>query len=75
MNPISGDDRLIDTSGLDEYLSLGIAVHYYEVRQLLEIHMIRAAMGATHGSITEASKLLRMNRTTLHEKLKKFGIE
>ena len=75
MNPLSGNDGFIDTSKLDEYLSLGIAVPYYEVRSLLELHMIRAAMGSTHGSITEAAKLLRMNRTTLHEKLKKFGIE
>lgn len=40
----------------------------------LEVELIRQALGSTEGVVAHAAKLLKMRRTTLVEKLKKYGI-
>lgn len=41
----------------------------------LEMHMIRQALEETSGVVAHAAKLLGMRRTTLVEKMRKFGIQ
>jgi sigma-54 specific flagellar transcriptional regulator A len=41
----------------------------------LEVQLIRQALDATGGVVAHAAKLLKMRRTTLVEKLKKYGME
>ena len=40
----------------------------------LEVELIKQALDATQGIVAHAAKLLKMRRTTLVEKLKKYGI-
>ena len=40
----------------------------------MEIELIKQALSATHGVVAHAAELLKMRRTTLVEKLKKYGI-
>ncbi|WP_414650175.1 helix-turn-helix domain-containing protein [Dyella sp.] len=41
----------------------------------IEIGLIRQALDATDGVVAHAAKLLRMQRTTLVEKLRKYGLQ
>ena len=41
----------------------------------LEVHYIREALEATDGVVAQAAKLLGLRRTTLVEKLRKYGIQ
>ncbi len=41
----------------------------------LEVHYIREALEASNGVVAQAAKLLGLRRTTLVEKLKKYGIQ
>ena len=45
-----------------------------EVRQF-EIRLIRQALGETSGNQTSAANLLGLKLTTLHEKIKRYGID
>jgi sigma-54 specific flagellar transcriptional regulator A len=38
----------------------------------IERHLIRQALGRTNGTVAQAARLLRLRRTTLVEKLRKF---
>ncbi|RME59207.1 sigma-54-dependent Fis family transcriptional regulator [Candidatus Parcubacteria bacterium] len=40
----------------------------------MEKKLIKQALGATQGNVSQAAKLLKMNRTTLVEKIKKYGL-
>jgi DNA-binding NtrC family response regulator len=39
-----------------------------------EAEAIRRALGSTHGNKSHAARLLRTNYTTLHAKMKRYGI-
>lgn len=54
-------------------LSGGINLHE-EVRQF-EMRLIRQALEETHGNQTGAASLLGLKLTTLHEKIKRYGID
>ena len=41
----------------------------------LEVQLIKQALGKTNGVVAHAAKLLKMRRTTLVEKLKKYDIK
>jgi sigma-54 specific flagellar transcriptional regulator A len=41
----------------------------------IEVGLIRQALDATGGVVAHAAKLLRMQRTTLVEKLRKYGLQ
>ncbi|MFD1808702.1 helix-turn-helix domain-containing protein [Gemmobacter lanyuensis] len=40
----------------------------------IEVSLIEAALGQTAGCVTRAAEALRLRRTTLIEKMKKYGI-
>ena len=40
----------------------------------VELILIESSLKKTNGSVTEAAKLLKINRTTLIEKMKKYSI-
>jgi two-component system NtrC family response regulator len=46
-----------------------------EARDLAEIQALRQALAATNGNITQAAKLLEVSRPTLHDLIKKHGVE
>lgn len=46
-----------------------------EVRDAAERRQIRRALGTTEGQIAESARLLGVSRTTLWEKMRRFGIE
>ena len=54
-------------------LTDGIDLHE-EVRQF-EIRLIRQALEETNGNQTSAANLLGLKLTTLHEKIKRYGID
>ena len=41
----------------------------------LEVQLIQQALDSTHGVVAHAAKLLKMRRTTLVEKLRKYGLQ
>ena len=64
--PISAHFNItLSDSGLDlkEYL------------EVTEINLIRQALTKANGVVARAAKLLRMRRTTLVEKMRKYGID
>ena len=40
----------------------------------IEINMIKQALGQSNGVVAKASEILGLRRTTLVEKMKKYGI-
>ena len=40
----------------------------------VEVHLIRQALEASDGVVSQAAKLLQLGRTTLVEKLRKYGL-
>jgi sigma-54 dependent transcriptional regulator, flagellar regulatory protein len=40
----------------------------------IEVGLIRKALEESHGTVAEAARLLRMRRTTLVEKLRKYRL-
>jgi DNA-binding protein Fis len=46
---------------------------YREVRQF-EVRLIKRAVEEAEGNISRAARLLGLNKTTLHEKIKRYGI-
>lgn len=49
-------------------------VIFHEVVRNMEIAVIKAALRCTGGNQTQAAKDLKMLYSTLHEKVKKYGI-
>jgi transcriptional regulator with GAF, ATPase, and Fis domain len=64
--------RELDTISYRD-LSGGINLHE-EVRQF-EMRLIRQALEETNGNQTSAANLLGLKLTTLHEKIKRYGID
>ncbi len=52
-------------------LEQGLDLKSYLVE--MEKNLIQQALNATQGNVSQAAKLLKMNRTTLVEKIKKYG--
>ena len=50
------------------------SMHLRDALAALERHMIGEALGVANGNRTEAAALLGLNRTTLVEKLRKYGV-
>ena len=46
-----------------------------EAREAAEVNAVRQALAATDGNITQAAKLLEVSRPTLHDLIKKHGVE
>ena len=66
-----GDDSTLDGSGLLPEDGLDLKDHLADI----EVGLIRQALDATGGVVAHAAKLLRMQRTTLVEKLRKYGMQ
>jgi sigma-54 specific flagellar transcriptional regulator A len=61
-----------DTSALPRLPRDGIDLKQYLAD--VEVHLIRQALDASGGVVSQAAKLLRVGRTTLVEKLRKYGL-
>lgn len=76
-SPPSGDDarpQCTEENSLSTMpdLSEGLDLKNYLVE--MEVNLIKQALATTAGNVSQAAKLLRMNRTTLVEKIKKYGL-
>jgi DNA-binding NtrC family response regulator len=49
-------------------------VDFYEEVRRFEVRLIRRALERTNGNQSQAAKLLKLNQTTLHGKIKQYGI-
>jgi sigma-54 specific flagellar transcriptional regulator A len=60
-------------SGSESFdLENGLDLKSYLVQ--MEVSLIKQALSATQNNVSRAAKLLKMNRTTLVEKIKKYGL-
>src|SRR5574337_2158378 len=64
-HPVFESERLLPEEGLD------LKDHLADI----EVGLIRQALDATGGVVAHAARLLRMQRTTLVEKLRKYGLQ
>ncbi len=53
-------------------LEQGIDLKSYLVE--MEVQLIQKALSQTEGNVSQAAKLLQMNRTTLVEKIRKYDL-
>jgi sigma-54 specific flagellar transcriptional regulator A len=65
LQPAADSERLLPEEGLD------LKDHLADI----EVGLIRQALDATGGVVAHAARLLRMQRTTLVEKLRKYGLQ
>jgi len=65
LQPASESERLLPEEGLD------LKDHLADI----EVGLIRQALDATGGVVAHAARLLHMQRTTLVEKLRKYGLQ
>jgi sigma-54 specific flagellar transcriptional regulator A len=65
MYPVGEAQRLLPEEGID------LKDHLADI----EVGLIRQALDATGGVVAHAARLLRMQRTTLVEKLRKYGLQ
>ncbi|GGW21415.1 sigma-54-dependent Fis family transcriptional regulator [Gemmobacter lanyuensis] len=63
-----------DASSFDAALSKGVDLDLRIYLRDIEVSLIEAALGQTAGCVTRAAEALRLRRTTLIEKMKKYGI-
>jgi sigma-54 specific flagellar transcriptional regulator A len=65
VHPVDEAQRLLPEDGID------LKDHLADI----EVGLIRQALDATGGVVAHAARLLRMQRTTLVEKLRKYGLQ
>jgi sigma-54 specific flagellar transcriptional regulator A len=65
LHPVSESLRMLPENGLD------LKDHLADI----EVGLIRQALDATGGVVAHAARLLHMQRTTLVEKLRKYGLQ
>ena len=65
VHPVDESQRLLPEDGID------LKDHLADI----EVGLIRQALDATGGVVAHAARLLRMQRTTLVEKLRKYGLQ
>lgn len=73
MNEVTPVTKL-DTDAVAEVLMLGMQIDMYELIKRAEIEIMRAALGSTRGNVAAAARLLKINRTTLHERMRAHGL-
>jgi sigma-54 specific flagellar transcriptional regulator A len=70
------DDALpLDLDAIDLPSLTGSGIELKSVLEKLEVRLIRQAIAEAQGVVAQAAALLGLRRTTLVEKLRKFGIE
>lgn len=67
-------DVVVDTELDNEVQITDVGLDLKEHLAQMEVQLIRQALKATNNVVAHAAKLLKMRRTTLVEKLKKYGI-
>ena len=72
---VQSQEPLITTEVAEENLMLGIEINMKRAFKDAEIQLLRAALGQTKGNVSIAAKLLGINRTTLHEKMKRYRLD
>lgn len=60
------------TADIENSIMLGMSVGLKEILKDTEIHLLRAALGQAKGNISQASRILKINRSTLHEKMRRY---
>lgn len=65
---------LPEPSQFEQMLASGREIDIRGYLRDIEVSLIEAALDKRRGSVTQAAAALRLNRTTLIEKMKKFGI-
>ena len=65
VQPVADALRMLPVEGLD------LKDHLADI----EVGLIRQALDATGGVVAHAARLLHMQRTTLVEKLRKYGLQ
>ncbi|HVC18024.1 MAG TPA: helix-turn-helix domain-containing protein, partial [Rhodanobacter sp.] len=68
---VADEDMHLDASGLLPMEGLDLKDHL----TVIEVGLIRQALEATGGVVAHAARLLHMQRTTLVEKLRKYGLQ
>jgi len=71
---LSEPDVVVDTELDEEVQITDEGLDLKEHLAQMEVQLIRQALEATNSVVAHAAKLLKMRRTTLVEKLKKYGI-
>jgi DNA-binding NtrC family response regulator len=64
----------LGTAEAEENIALGIGVDLKRTLRGAEASMIRTALGQAKGDVLRAAKLLHIPRTTLYEKMRRYGI-
>ena len=57
------------------HLDVQLGVNFYDEVRCFEISLIKQALFHTNGKQAAAASLLKLNATTLHSKIKVYGIE
>jgi DNA-binding NtrC family response regulator len=65
---------VVNTDEVEQDLILGIGIDLKSVIKKAEMQLVRVALGQTKGNVSRAAKLLKVNRTTLHEKMTRYKI-
>lgn len=62
------------TDEAEKDLALGLPIDLKQTMRIAEMALVRAAIGQAKGNISLAARNLGLNRTTLHEKMRRYGI-
>jgi sigma-54 specific flagellar transcriptional regulator A len=65
----------LDVEAIDVRALVGSGIELRTLLENLEVRLIRQALGEAQGVVAQAAQLLGLRRTTLVEKLRKYGIE
>jgi|GEM_PF-6542181 len=62
------------TEEAEKDIMLGLPIDLKDILRAAEVTLIRAAIGQAKGNISLAARNLKLNRTTLHEKMRRHNI-
>jgi DNA-binding NtrC family response regulator len=64
----------IEALGYVRSVNISRGINLHEEMRMFEVHLVQSALERTGGHQTKAAKLLGINLTTLHNKLKRLNI-
>jgi len=64
----------IDALGFVRSINIRHGIDMHDVMRRFEVHLVQSALERTGGHLTNAAKLLGINLTTLHNKIKRLNI-
>lgn len=65
---------VLGTDEAEQDIALGIGIDLKAALKQVELHLVRIALGQAKGNVSLAARLLKLNRTTLHEKMRRHAI-